>query len=242
MIRLADAAKYDQGLARQKEAWQYLFKAAPPIAWDALQSKVPGAIIEEFARRFRVGTTAKPIQPALQQVGQKILPAPYYSQRDNYRDADRTCFSSTCAMALKALKPGVIKTDDDYIRTVFSIGDTTSITVQIQALKHYGIEAVYSNKGTFDTIRGLVNRGLVVPIGWLHRGVLAKPQPGGHWSLVIGYTTESLIIHDPWGKADLIKGATLSSNGEAVHYPYKHLGPRWMVQGNDGWYLALKVI
>jgi len=31
------------------------------------------------------------------------LDVPYYSQRDNYRDADRTCFSSTCAMLISAL-------------------------------------------------------------------------------------------------------------------------------------------
>lgn len=143
-------------------------------------------------------------------------------------------------MALKALKPGAISNDDDYIRTVFSIGDTTSIAVQTQALKRYGIEAVFSNKGTFDTIRALINRGLVVPIGWLHRGTLANPQPGGHWSLVVGYTAEALIVHDPWGKADLLSGKTIDANGQNAIYPYRQFAPRWMTKGNDGWLLTLK--
>jgi len=57
------------------------------------------------------------------------------SQRDNYRDANRTCFSSSCAMLLKFLKPGSIKTDDDYIKVVFTFGDTTEGSTQIATLK-----------------------------------------------------------------------------------------------------------
>ena len=37
-----------------------------------------------------------------------ILSVRYFSQRDNYRDANRTCFSSTCAMLVEYLKPGTL--------------------------------------------------------------------------------------------------------------------------------------
>ena len=46
-----------------------------------------------------------------------VLNVPYYNQIDNYRDAQRTCNSSSCAMCLSFLKPGSIKGDDDYIRS-----------------------------------------------------------------------------------------------------------------------------
>ena len=34
-----------------------------------------------------------------------VLPVPYYQQTDNYRDANRTCNSSSCSMCLEFLKP-----------------------------------------------------------------------------------------------------------------------------------------
>ncbi len=35
-----------------------------------------------------------------------ILTVPFYPQTDNYRDAQRTCNSSACAMCLEYFKPG----------------------------------------------------------------------------------------------------------------------------------------
>jgi inner membrane protein involved in colicin E2 resistance len=37
-----------------------------------------------------------------------VLNVPYFNQVDNYRDAHRTCNSSSCAMCLAFLKPGSI--------------------------------------------------------------------------------------------------------------------------------------
>lgn len=244
MIRFSDAAKYDQGLARQQDAWRYLFGAAPGEAWDAFQAKLPESVVTEFARRFRSGESAvaQPAEsrPAAQQGGIQLLKVPFFSQRDNYRDADRTCFSSTNAMALKFMKPTAIKGDDDYVRTVFSIGDTTRADVQIQALARYGVNAVFRQNATFDLVRAQLNKGIPVPFGWLHRGPVSKPQGGGHWALAIGYSATGLVVHDPWGESDLVSGQTVSSKGQSLHYSYKNLGPRWMVHGNDGWCLVLR--
>jgi len=48
----------------------------------------------------------------------------YYPQTDSATGhGDRMCFSSTCAMAIKYLKPDALKgsnADDDYLRTVLS--------------------------------------------------------------------------------------------------------------------------
>lgn len=247
MIRFSDAAKYDQGLARQSDAWRYLFGAAPAKAWEAFQAELPEAVIAEFARRFRSGDAAPapakpapvavPPKPPTQQSSTKLLSVPFFSQRDNYRDADRTCFSSTNAMALKFLKPQAIKGDDDYIRTVFSLGDTTDASVQIRALARYGLKAVFRQDANFDLVRAQLNKGIPVPFGWVHRGPVSRPRGSGHWALAIGYTTTGLVVHDPWGEPDLISGTTLSSKGHSLHYSYKNLGQRWMVTPNgDGSY------
>jgi len=254
MIRFSDAAKYDRGLAHQQDAWRYLYEAAPANAWDAFQAQLPATVIAEFARRFRSGDAQAPTQPApsklpVQQQATRLLAVPYYSQRDNYRDSDRTCFSSTNAMALQFLKPGAIKGDDDYIRTVFSIGDTTKAAVQIQALARYGVNAVFRQDANFDLVRAQINKGVPVPFGWIHRGPVSRPQGSGHWALAIGYTATALVVHDPWGEPDLVSGATLSSKGQSLQYSYKNLGPRWMVEpaaggtfryaANKGWCLLL---
>jgi len=254
MIRFSDAAKYDQGLARQSAAWRYLFGAAPVEAWEAFQEQLPDVVVAEFARRFRSGdasASAQPVpsKPPVQQQATRVLTVPYYSQLDNHRDRDRTCFSSTNAMALKFLKPGAIQGDDDYIRTVFSIGDTTEAPVQIQALARYGVKAVFRQNANFELVRTQINNGIPVPFGWIHRGPVTAPRGSGHWALAIGYTATGLVVHDPWGEPDLVGGTTLSSKGQSLHYSYKNLGPRWMVEpagngtyraaANKGWCLLL---
>jgi GH24 family phage-related lysozyme (muramidase) len=254
MIRFSDAAKYDRGLARQADAWRYLFTAAPTDAWDAFQAKLPDPVIEEFARRFRSGVAdaqvdAVPVKPTMQQQESRILAVPYYSQRDNYRDRDRTCFSSTNAMALKFLRPKAIDNDDDYIRTVFSIGDTTDAAVQVRALARYGVNAVFRQDANFDLVRAQINKGIPVPFGWVHRGPVSLPRGTGHWALAIGYTSTGLVVHDPWGEPDLVTGETLSPKGKSLQYSYKNLGMRWMVKPagagtyryapNQGWCLLL---
>jgi hypothetical protein len=69
-----------------------------------------------------------------------ILNVPYYPQTDNYRDADRTCNSSSCAMCLEYFKPGTLvgaKGDDAYVQKVFAVGDTTDHSVQTKVLTSY---------------------------------------------------------------------------------------------------------
>lgn len=248
MIRLSDAAKYDKGLARQNEAWRFLFDTAPREAWDAMQERLPGAVVERFGHLFRGEESGQVDKP--QASGHRLLKVTYYSQRDNYRDADRTCFSSTCAMALKHLRPSAIKSDDEYIRKVFSFGDTTDAAVQIRTLGSFGVEAVFRQNANFDLVKAQIDAGKTVPFGWVHRGPVERPIGSGHWALAIGYTETGLVVHDPWGEPDLISGATLSSNGQGLHYSYKNLGRRWMVESiggnayryaaNKGWCLVLK--
>jgi GH24 family phage-related lysozyme (muramidase) len=169
------------------------------------------------------------------------LKVPYYSQRDNYRDALRTCFSSSCAMLLSALKPGSIKGDDDYLKTVFKYGDTTEASVQLKALAEYGVDASFKQNGSWDSLEAQLKKGIPIPIGILHKGPVSAPTGGGHWLVVIGMTADkkSVIVNDPFGDLDLVGGTYSAKSGAGLVYSKKNLGPRWLVEGEgSGWFIS----
>jgi hypothetical protein len=167
---------------------------------------------------------------------QNPLPVIYMSQRDNYRDASRTCFSSSCAMMLKFLKPNSIKGDNDYIRVVFGYGDSTNSSAQLSALGHYGVNAKFITNGSRDLIKKQIDAGKPVPAGFLHHGNVKNPQGGGHYLCIIGYNSEGYWVHDPWGDCNLTYGTYDSTNGKKLHYSYKNFEPRWLVEGpKSGW-------
>lgn len=167
-----------------------------------------------------------------------ILEVPYYPQTDNYRDPQRTCNSSACAMCLEYFKPGTLKGakgDDAYIRKVFSIGDTTDHIVQTRVLNSYGIKSGFHYHLSFtDLDRELAEQKPVV-IGILHRGSLSHPT-GGHMVVVIGKTLAGdYVVNDPYG--DLNDGYTSSVyNGRGAIYKRSVLERRWTPEGaNSGW-------
>lgn len=163
---------------------------------------------------------------------------PWFPQTDNYRDAERTCNSSMCAMALEYLKPGTLKGpkgDDAYIRKVFSIGDTTDHLVQTKALASYGIKSHFSYSLGFDDLDRELAAGRPVGIGFYHRGTLARPT-GGHMALVIGKTPAGdYILNDPYGSLnDGYTGPV--TNGRGVVYKRSDLQRRWLTDGpKKGW-------
>lgn len=168
------------------------------------------------------------------------LQVPYYSQRDNARGASRTCFSSSVAMALKSIRPDAITGDDEYIETVFSIGDTTESWVQVSALAQYEVSAVFRQTGTNQDIKNQIDRGIPVPVGILHKGPGYAPSGGGHWVCVIGYTDKGFIVHDPWGRLDHELGKYTSEKGSALLYTYELFDRRWTVDSTaDGWYIDI---
>ena len=171
--------------------------------------------------------------------GERVLSARYFSQRDNYRDSSRTCFSSSCAMLLEYLKPGTCpgeKGDDIYVHRVFEYGDTTDAYVQVKALASFGVHSKFVQNGSLDTIREQIDRGIPVPIGILHHGPASAPSGGGHWICVIGYDRDGFIVHDPWGEIQHSTGEYISTDGKALHYSNNLIGARWTVANpNDGW-------
>ena len=172
---------------------------------------------------------------------EKILRVPYEYQlgADDGPKGYRQCFSSSCAMLLQYLKPGTLKGangDDQYLKRVQSYGDTTDPTAQIRALSSYGIKARFTKVAGFATLEQQINAGVPVPCGFLHRGPVSAPSGGGHWLIVGGYTKDHLIVHDPFGEADLVSGTTLGGVARFARYSRRNFGPRWMVEGsNTGW-------
>lgn len=200
-------------------------------ACDELYAKIKAldpSLLTDEANWVRLYRT----QPA---VG-AVLNVPYFSQRDNYRDASRTCFSSSCAMLCKFLKPNSIKSDDDYIREVFKRGDTTDAAVQVQTLKHFGISSRFATNVTFSTLDSLLSQGIPVPVGILHKGPSSAPSGGGHWIIVIGKEGDSYVVNDPWGEIDNATGTYISTNGAKLKYSKNLLKARWTVEGDgSGW-------
>lgn len=175
--------------------------------------------------------------------GEVKLVVPYFSQRDNAKDPLRTCFSSSCAMLLAALDPDAIEGDDEYINEVYKYGDTTEASAQLQALKHFGVDATFLQNWNWSKVESQLRRGIPVPIGVLHKGPVSSPTGGGHWLVVVGVTADGskLWVHDPFGEMDLVNGGYPSTDGKYRLYSKKNLGPRWMVEGeNSGWSIVAK--
>ena len=203
-------------------------------AYDDLYAKIKAldpALLTDEANWVKIYRT----QPA---VG-AVLNVPYFSQRDNYRDASRTCFSSSCAMLTEFLKPGTLpgsKGDDKYVEQVFKRGDSTDASVQIQTLKHFGLAARFATNATFNSLDSKLAEGIPVPIGILHHGPASSPSGGGHWLIVIGKDGGDYICQDPWGKLTDSTGVYDSTNGAKVKYSKQMLSRRWTVEGDgSGW-------
>jgi hypothetical protein len=168
------------------------------------------------------------------------LRVPYFSQRDSATEhALRMCFSSSCAMLLETLKPGTLQGpngDDTYLGRVLRFGDTTDATAQLKALASFGITATFTQKADWKTIEGQIDRGIPVPIGILHKGLVSAPTGGGHWICAIGYDATHITVHDPFGELDLLNGAYVNNWGARLRYSRQNLARRWMVEGpGTGW-------
>ena len=179
-------------------------------------------------------------QPEMTPTG-KVLDVKYFSQRDNYRDASRTCFSSSCAMLLEYLIPPAISGDDEYVREVFKRGDSTEAWVQLTTLRHFGLQAEFVQNATNDTLKRLIDADIPVPCGILHKGPGSAPSGGGHWIVVVGYDDKGWIVNDPWGTLHHPSGKYVSEHGDLVHYSYELMDMRWTVAGeSDGWCIIAK--
>ena len=189
-------------------------------------------LIEDSANWVKIfRTKVEPVVPG-------VLNVPYFPQTDNYRDANRTCNSSSCAMCLEYFKPGTLKGakgDDAYVQKVFSLGDSTDHTVQTKVLESYGIKSHFSYNLSFTDLDRELAAGRPVVIGIYHRGTLSAPT-GGHMLVVIGKKGEDYVVNDPYGSLnDGYTGPV--TNGKGAVYKRSDLMYRWLERGRDrtGW-------
>lgn len=209
---------------------------------DLLLYRNPGSSFEAGLKRRREAEGRLWMEGLVGQSPQQgkpnPLPVPWYSQLDSETDqAKRMCFSSSCAMLLAFLRPGILKGpngDDQYLTRVQKYGDTTSAIAQINALRSYEIEADFIKNADFALIKKQIDQGVPVPCGYLHRGPVHSPIGGGHWLIVVGYTRTHVLVHDPLGEADLIGGSTINRPARFCQYSKENFGRRWMVRDLGG--------
>ena len=150
----------------------------------------------------------------------------------------RECFSSSCAMLARF--HGKVRNDDEYNEIRARYGDTTSSQAQLTALRSLGLKSyLWTNGSRVDLVRELEG-GRPVAVGWLHKGHVSSPSGGGHWSVAVGTWELGLLMHDPFGEAQLVTGGyTWNTNGAYAQYSWKNWLPRWEVEGpRTGWYLT----
>ena len=217
---------YDDNIFHQQEAVKKLEEAlgeqAPSLLDDA----------SEWVEIYRNKPEPQP------ETHSAILAVPFYPQTDNYKQPNRTCNSSACAMCLEYFRPGTLKGsqgDDQYLKKVFAIGDTTDHNVQTQVLQSYGVKSAFNYNLSFEILEKELEEGRPVVAGILHRGSLSHPT-GGHMIVVRGINDKGqFVCNDPYG--DLYDGYTGNVyKGKGVIYERHVMEARWLPEGpNSGW-------
>ncbi|QNI68352.1 C39 family peptidase [Synechococcus sp. BMK-MC-1] len=197
------------------------------------------AILTEVASWRQTFSSLPPAPPA--PVHANPLPVIWENQNDNASGSGyRECFSSSCAMLARYW--GKVSGDDAYNVIRARYGDTTSAEAQLAALRSLGLTANFATNGDRAALEAEIQAGRPVAVGWLHHGPATALTGGGHWSVVIGFSSTHAIHHDPNGEADLVQGGyTANTNGAAQHYSWTNWLPRWEADGpGSGWWLSCR--
>jgi hypothetical protein len=138
-------------------------------------------------------------------------------------------------MALKYLKPQSltgVNGDDSYLKVVNRYGDTTFSVSQIQALASYGVDASYTVNAIKQYILNEIDAGFPVGVAILHNGPTSNPS-GGHWMLAVGFDADHIIVHDPYGEADMVNGGyvRVGPYGKYMKYTWANWLKRWSPEG-----------
>jgi GH24 family phage-related lysozyme (muramidase) len=169
-----------------------------------------------------------------------LLRVAYEAQNDNASGTGyRECFSSSAAMVARFY--GKVGSDDAYNKIRAKFGDTTNPQAHVKALQSLGLEARLRTNCTPAVLEAELDAGRPIMVGWLHKGPVAAPTGGGHWSVVIGYTDGAFIHNDPNGEADLIHGGyTNHTKGAGIAYSRKNWLRRWEADGaGTGWAMVV---
>jgi len=205
---------------------------------------------QEEADLACLGYLSEPSEAPVEAVKEEVtfpLDVPYYTQLDSevWGQAERSCFSSAMAMALEYVDPEGIDGDDDWwLREVLKRGDTVSSIAQVETARALGYDVEFHTDGSEQDLLDLLDRGIPVPIGILHKGHVSKPTGGGHYIVLTGYDETHFYVNDPMGDLDLIGGGYPWSGrgkGDGLKYTRRNTLKRWLLDGSgaDGWYMAI---
>jgi GH24 family phage-related lysozyme (muramidase) len=165
------------------------------------------------------------------------LKVPFWPQTDNFTQSERTCNTSSCAMALEFFKPEAVINDNQYLKKLIDggYGDTTSHQAQGNLLASYGLKSTWHTNLSLADLEKEIRAGRPVVCGILHRGSESAPT-GGHMILVRGLTSSGdFRVNDPYGSCnDGYSGPV--ENGNNAIYSHKMMAARWTPDGpNSGW-------
>jgi GH24 family phage-related lysozyme (muramidase) len=211
--------------------------------WAAMEQEraaIEGGGVTGIPVTARPSQPAAPAQPRILNAGGFVGPAQepqHYIQTDSRvpGQALRSCFSSACAMLLKRVRPTALmgsNADDDYLRRVLQFGDTVDAAAQIRALASYGVQARLIQSGTWELLEQQIRRGFGAALGYIHNGPVDAPTGFGHWCYGWGLDATHVIVHDPMGEADMVRGGFVAGrSGRAVRYSRRNFSRRWEVKG-----------
>ena len=235
---ILDAVKYYKEEEHQRHAFLAL--------WDSLSQEAKDAFIAHYRG------LAEPSKGITEAPMVRLTPFPldveYYYQRDSKTGhGERSCFSSSMAMALDYVDGlNAMQGDDDwYLMQVLKFGDTVSAEAQVAAAESLGFDVDFKTDGSEQDLLNQLDNDTPVPIGILHKGPVSAPSGGGHWVCLIGYDDEYFHVHDPFGQLDLIGGGYTIDNGPTAgmnqRYTRKNLMKRWLLDGSgsDGWWMKI---
>lgn len=225
----------------EKAALYFTSERHQIAAWRELENGLTEVQLKKFKDNFR-NTPAGASEPKFP------LDVTYFYQLDSTTGhAERSCFSSSMAMALDYINPEKFEdmNDDDYLRIVFKYGDTISSTAQLKAAQYLGYDVDFFTNGSEQDLVEILNNNTPIPIGVLHKGHVDSASGGGHWICLTGVDDTHFWVNDPFGEMDLVKGGYVSTGpnaGNQIRYARKNLMKRWLIDGSgqDGWGMHIK--
>lgn len=213
--------RYFDGEPQQLEGTAELWKA------------MPVSLLEEDSEWIKAFRAKPEIIPS----DEVLLDVPFDCQLTNPSgDGWRECCSSSCAMMAKYHLPSL--EINDYHRRRPQFGDSTDPSAQIRCLNSFGLAAKFSQVGSVEKLKDVLRSKLPAALGFLHHGTPQNPSGGGHYLCAIGFDSEHLAAHDPYGEMSLTTGSypNPGPGGKNVRYSWKNWAPRWSVSSDhDGW-------
>lgn len=212
-------------------------------AIELLDKELQRTIIDQFLVQY---STAPTLPDRVR------LSIPWFPQTDSATGHEnRMCFASSVSMIAHSHKTFSDRfrganADDEYLHFLHDgFGDTTNPDAHVRALQALGLNPVFRTDLNLAQAIELLQQGIALAIGFLHRGSHAAPKGGGHYAAMFGFqqNRNMFYLNDPFGSLhDGYSGNV--ENGRGVQYSRAILNNRWTadtpgVDSKCGWGLYI---